>query len=306
MKNSEITIVTSFFDIGRKDYGAYSRTNKKYVDDFKFWARIKNNLVVYTDKYMAKEVKKIRKEFGLEDKTTIVVINDIKKIEPNILKRMEEIQESDYFKNYRYYEDIAENKALYNYVMLLKSWCVMDAVERGLANNLVAWMDFGYNHGGDVFTNPLDFDFEWKYSFDKNKITYFTVNDITEKPIFYMVQSFDVYIMGAPFIVPSKLASEHYKLIRNSLESLLDVGFMDDDQVLMIMSYRKNPKLFNIVKSDWFLPIKEYGGKHLTCKDKTEKRLNVIEKLLNKLRVVKRNYMYLKRFKNKFLKDHLD
>ena len=78
---------------------------------------------------------------------------------------MKEIENSEYFLNYRYVMETPENKALYNYVMLLKSWCIKDAAERGLAKGLVAWLDFGYNHGGDTFIDPEDFDFCWDYEF---------------------------------------------------------------------------------------------------------------------------------------------
>ena len=36
---------------------------------------------------------------------------------------------------------------------------------------MVAWIDFGYNHGGEYYINPEDFNFEWKYNFS-NKFTY--------------------------------------------------------------------------------------------------------------------------------------
>lgn len=58
---SELTIVTAFFDIGRKNLKDAPRSNQKYAEFFKFWARIKNKIVVYTDSAMAKEVKKNKK-----------------------------------------------------------------------------------------------------------------------------------------------------------------------------------------------------------------------------------------------------
>ena len=305
-KNKEITLVTSFFDIGRKDYGDYARSNKKYLDDFKFWARMKNNLVVYTDKEMAKEVKKIRKEFGLEEKTKIIIIEDITKLEPEIFSRMKEIENSDYFLSYRYKEVTPENKALYNYVMLIKSWCISDAVKQGVNTEFVAWLDFGYNHGGDVFINSEEFNFTWEYEFVHDTITYFNNNDLSDKPIFYLIQSMEVDIMGATFVIPSKLAEKHYCLIKNAMIELLDLGLMDDDQLLMIMASRKEPSLFDIKQSDWFLPIKDYGNKNLTTKELQVAQKSKKDEFLDKLRVKKRNYLYLKRFMKKFKKNNLE
>ena len=42
----EITIITAFFDIGRDKYAVYSRSVDKYLDYFRFWAGIKNKLIV--------------------------------------------------------------------------------------------------------------------------------------------------------------------------------------------------------------------------------------------------------------------
>lgn len=305
-KNKEITLVTSFFDIGRKNYGDYARSNKKYLDYFKFWAGMKNNLVVYTDKEMAKEVKKIRKDFGLEEKTKVIVVEEITKLEPEIFSRMQEVEKSDYFLSYRYVDIIPENKALYNYVMLIKSWCLFDAVKQGVNTEFVAWLDFGYNHGGDVFINPEEFSFTWEYEFAHDKITYFSNNDLSDKPIFYLVQSMEVDIMGTPFVVPSKLAEKHYSLIKGAMIELLDLGLMDDDQLLMLMASRKEPNLFDIKQSDWFLPIKDYGNKNLTTKEVQVVQKSKKDELLDKLRVKKRNYLYLKRFMKKFKKNNLE
>lgn len=304
MKKDEITIVTAFFDIGRKDFKSIPRSNEKYVEYFKFWARIKNNLIVYTDSVMAESVKKVRKEFGLLNKTKVIIIDDISTIEPEILEKMQLIEKNKYFLSFRYYENATENNSLYNYVMLLKSWCIKDSVEKGYAKGQIAWLDFGYNHGGKIFTNEKEFDFEWKYKF-ADKITYFINNKLNDEPIFYLIQSFNLSIMGAPFIVPDYLAREHWNLMKQSLEELINCGFMDDDQILMIMSYRKKPEIFDLKNSNWFMPIKDYGGNHLTIKNNANK-ISLKDRLLYKYRVHKRNKKYLKRFKKEFLKDYLD
>ena len=46
----QITIVTAFFDINRSNMKEFNRSNQKYIDAFKFWARIKNKIVVFSDK----------------------------------------------------------------------------------------------------------------------------------------------------------------------------------------------------------------------------------------------------------------
>lgn len=50
---NEISIVTAFFDIGRKNWKGFERDNSTYANYFKFWARVKNHIVVYTEPKMA-------------------------------------------------------------------------------------------------------------------------------------------------------------------------------------------------------------------------------------------------------------
>ena len=58
----DITIVTAFFDINREGIKGFNRSNEKYLKAFEFWARIKNKIVVFSDKYTINEVKKIKEE----------------------------------------------------------------------------------------------------------------------------------------------------------------------------------------------------------------------------------------------------
>ena len=304
MKNDEITIVTAIFEIGRKDFKSIPRSNEKYVEYFKFWARIKNKLIVYTDSVMAEAVKKVRKSYGLLDKTKVVVIDDISTISFEIMNRLIKMDNNDIFLSFRYTENATENSGLYNYVMLIKSWCMKDAVEKGFAKGQIAWLDFGFNHGGNVYINSEEFDFEWKYQFE-DKITYFALKKDDDEPIFKKIQSYDVTIMGFMFIVPDHYCKTLWNLELQSMNSLLDLGFMDDDQLIMLMCYRKKTNIFDLKISDWFLPLKQYGGSHLTIK-KEVKKISLKDKILYKYRVYKRNKKYLKRFKKVFLKDYLD
>ena len=296
----KITIVTAFFDIGRKDFKELPRSNDKYLEYFKFWARIKNDLVIYTDSVMGPKAMKVREEFGLKDKTKLVIIDDISTIDKELLERMQTIDGSKPFLNFRYNPNATENNGFYNYVMLLKAWCIKDASDKGVKGQ-IAWLDFGYNHGGKRFTDPLDFDFEWKYDFG-NKITCFALKEDDGEPIFKKIQSLEPTIMGAPFIVPSKYANTLWELEKECMNELIDVGFTDDDQLIMLMAYRKNKDMFDIKISDWFMPIRDFGGTHLKYKELFQAKKN----LLYRYRVIKRNRNYLKRFKSEFFKDYLD
>lgn len=61
----ELTIVTAYFDIGRESFKGYERGNSKYINYFRFWARMKNNLIVYTSLEFKNEIEEIRKKFWI-------------------------------------------------------------------------------------------------------------------------------------------------------------------------------------------------------------------------------------------------
>ena len=288
----EITLITAFFDIGRKDYELYPRTNQQYFDYFKAWARIRNKLVVYTSKENVEEIKKIRAEFGLLDKTIIIQIDDVYNIEPELLKKMENISNSEDFKNIRFVKNAVENNYQYDYIMLLKYYFVYDAVKKGRAKGMVAWIDFGFNHGNDCYIKPEEFDFLWKTKLAKDKVHLFSLEKIDNRPIFRQVMLFNVNIMGPIIVLPDYLCEEFWNLVKQAMESLIDVGFIDDDQVLLDMAYRKNKKIFEIHISDWFLPLKENGGEHLTVKVKEKPKISVKNRIRIKISKKKQMLKY--------------
>lgn len=260
----EITIVTAFFDIGRKNWQGFERDNNKYIEYFKFWARMRNRIVIYTNKDTAQQIVQIRDSFGLADRTKVVVIDDITTLDAEVYHCMEKVLSNDQAIKFRDKPSNPESyNALYNYVVYLKPYFVADAVKSGLASGLIAWMDFGYNHGGSFYINPMDFDYLWQYDFSP-KIHIFAVDPLDDTPVFEIVRSMKTYIAGGVIIAPAELWQVLASLFRESLFNLANCGMMDDDQTLLIMGYRKHPEHFEIhLIEDFFCPLQDFGGAHL-------------------------------------------
>lgn len=292
---NELTIVTAFFDINRANFSRYPRTVEEYLNYFKFWARIKNKLIVYTYHDMAIEVKKIREDFGLLDKTVIIEIDDIKKIEPDIYERMKSISNNKSFNDIRVINNAVSNGYKYDYVMLLKYWCLYDAVKQGHAKGMVSWMDFGFNHGDLCFTNSEEFSFTWSTKLNKDKIHLFSLKEIdTTIPIFLHVIKLDDSIMGSPVILNSNKCEVLWHLVKTQMESLIRVGFIDDDQLLLLMSFYDSPELFEIHLSDWFMPLKENGGEHLSIRNKEiVKKKTILARIKGKILRMKKEREYI-------------
>lgn len=281
----EITIVTAFFDIGRGNFTdtPYVRDSETYMNYFEFWARIKNQMIIYTDKSNAKRIQEIRNKFGLEKKTIIISVDNIYEIEPDIYRQMLEIEKNNTLNEFKYYDNAMSYKASYNYVMLLKYWCMKDAVERKLTTDTLAWIDFGFNHGGECYTVKEEFAFKWDYNFE-DAIYLFCKKDPKEVSSILSLQLMFDTVMGCLIIVPSKKSKELWELIKKAMEALLMLDCIDDDQQLLLMAYKAKPELFKIEISDWFMPLKEYGGAHLTIKESNNKQVSKQQVYINKIK----------------------
>lgn len=268
---SEITIVSAFFDIGRGNIKGFERSTNKYVEYFKFWARMKNKLVVYTDKITAEQVLKVRDEFHLKDRTQIIIVDDVYALEPEVYKEIQNALSNEAAINFRSCPKNPESwNSNYNYVTYLKPYFVADAVKEGYATGMVAWVDFGYNHGGENCIYATEFDFLWCYDFSP-KIHLFAMEQPDDMPIFEVVRTMRAYIAGAIMVAPAELWIDFAKLYKESMLHLTHCGFADDDQTLSIMAYRERPDLFEIHPvDDWFIALKEVGGAHLTRAPKVQ------------------------------------
>ncbi len=260
----DITIVTAFFDIGRSNYEAIPRTNEKYINWFEHWARIRNRLIVYCgNQLIADKAREIRRNFNLEEKTEIIIFENLQTIEEDLYTRLARVGKDYYFKNFRLIKNATSNIPEYDLINYLKSYFMNDAQKRFNLTTQVAWIDFGFNHGGELYPYPEDYDFEWSYDFG-DKVTLFFLAPLDERPIFEIVRTLKPdCIMGCMFISPPNLVEKLWVTFLQSALELTDVGLLDDDQLVLLMSYRQNPTIFRLVESDWFLPLKTFGGPHL-------------------------------------------
>lgn len=246
-----IKIVTAFFDIGRANYEKFPRSDQQYFEYFRFWARIQNEMIIFCAPENEKTIMDIRAEYGWKDKTQIVVIPDLYSIEPEFYQRMVEIEKDEAYQNFRYRYHDPSNYAGYNYVVDLKGYFLMRAAELTEDACTMAWIDFGYNHGGDFYTDSADFNFllSGEYS---DKIYKFCLNDPDKLSLIDSLQfQYDCF-NGMITILSKELCAYFWSEIRDAWQSLLNIGCMDDDQQLDLMVYKKNKELFQITVCDWF------------------------------------------------------
>lgn len=259
----ETLLVTAFFDIGRGDSNIkrQKRSSEQYFDYFKHWARIQNFLVIYTQPEFANRIMKIREDFGLKEKTITIVIEDITTIEPLIYKRMMNVEKRSDWPSFRLHTADLSNQALYDYIMLIKYWCMSNAVEHLSYSGNVAWIDFGFDHGGECYIDSNDFDFLWLPDFEEG-IHFFTNTDIKKSSMGVLLLQSDC-IMGCLVLAHSSKCEILWKYCKVAMNALLMLDTIDDDQQLLLMVYKAHPEEIFIYHSNWFLPLKEFGSMQL-------------------------------------------
>ncbi len=296
MDKGKITIVTAFFPLKREEWKKFERPNNKYLEYFEFWARIQNDMIIYTDAETSKYVEKIRKEQYNRDNTKIIVIEDWKKIDEECYIKIKNVMKNNLAVNFKMYSTFPEAwNADYNYMTNMKSWFIQDVVNKNLASGMIAWVDFGFNHGGEYYVDSEDFNFEWQYNFEKDKITLFTINDIDNLPVFEICRRMNSYIQGNVMVAPDYLWIEFWKLVRKNILALASVGLADDDQTITLMAYNEEKEKFKILKTEkWFSMLQQYGNKNFKIKEEEKKKFIKLRKIKQKIKYVKNLKKYLK------------
>ncbi len=298
---SDLTIVTAFFDIGRSEFKDFTRKNIEYFNYFKFWAGIKNNLVVYTQPEFKDEVLKIRQEKGLLDKTIVITCN-LEDVDPELYNVFKETFEK-YPQTWRNTskENPEATSFKYCYVTNLKSFIVDKAIQDNLVSTSnIIWIDFGFNHKGDVFTNEDQFNFylNFKKLYDKNKLVIYKISNDTNKSLAQIYYDMSVVYVGCLMYGSCESWRIYSSQIRSSILSFASKGMADDDQLYMIEVVRNNPHTYQVEScSIWFDSLLDFisteNCKLLTMSGKAYKSKYFLlqERILKETNNLKRSFM---------------
>lgn len=265
----EIVIVTSFFSINREEWKGFRRTDQQYFEYFKVWAHMQNRLIVYLEnEELGRKVMAFRQEIGLGERTTVVLVPNIMEVDQELYASIQSVTSNPKSRLFRFQQRNPEVwNAAYIYIITMKMWCGQDAMKRGLvqSHDMLAWMDFGFNHGEATYLNTSNFSFLWQYDFPE-KMNLFSIQPIDDRPIFEIVNSLDAYIMAGIFAGPAGLWQEFWLMCRQNMMELVHCGLVDDEQTLMLMCVRQRPDMFTVTLSDWNLGLWQSGAQHLILK----------------------------------------
>jgi len=261
--DNDITIVTAFFDIGRgnwtpdKGFPHYlHRTTDTYFERFSHLAQLENEMFIFTSKDLVDRVAKLR-----QDRPTTIFEFDF----PNEAKELRDAVEFvQLLPSFQTMINPAERRnpeywnADYVVVNLLKSTfaCIASVQSK---NNMIAWLDFGYCRNNDTLNGVK----HWTYPFNPEKIHLFKIKDYQPgTTIHQLISNNDVHITG-PCIVSSK---ENWRKLEISIleaaKELTNNNLIDDDQLMLLLSYLTSPELFelhSVSPNNWFTVFRDFN-----------------------------------------------
>ena len=265
-----VSVITAFFDLGRNEWqgevsgrpihGSQKRSNEHYLAWFDNLARLKNQMIIFTERKFVAPILDMRRNHGLEAMTTVMVCDDL--FAPNgpvalAMWRVRQIIRPEF-------QAFVRDPALpeywnANYIMMthLKSLLVSSAIKLELnSHRQVAWMDFGCCRDDQRFDAAVPWQFDCR-----DRMNLFFMREPDNRAIFDIVRTGDVYFQAGIIIGPAEHWFRFTQLMDESIASLLSCGLVDDEQTAMVMAYRRAPDLFRINAvdpSDWFSVLRRY------------------------------------------------
>ena len=263
---SKIVLVSGFFDIGRDSFASHPRTTEQYFAWFKRWARMHNDLIVFCENAEVQQrivsaLKRVKKHGSYQ----VINLGPKESYCSAVFSRMKQIEVSPAFKAFRISKSNCEDQASYCYVMFLKYYLLNVAMQyvdkANSSDKYLAWIDFGFEHGGELYGRSSQYNFEWQFPFF-DRIVMSLVAPLDERPISTIAADTRNYcVAGALVVVPFQKVELFVSWVNDSYDELLAQNIIDDDQTILLDVYRKHSVDISLVPSRFFLALNQFGGR---------------------------------------------
>jgi protein YibB len=264
-----IAIVTAFFDIGRGDWGNrsntpqwLSRSTEEYFSCFERMCRLENELIVFTESKFAERVTAARAKLGFAGQTKVVCKDDLFAEYGEPFGKIDAVMKRPGFLSGVTHPHCPEYwEPRYVLINYLKSFFACEAIDAGLVRSaFLAWVDFAYCRDDSVLPHSL----KWDYPFS-DKIHLFNIAPLDSQNLVSTIKTNKVYFTGGAIVAPQNGWPELKRLMQSAFNMLLSYDLMDDDQTLLLMSYRNAPQFFETHFVDagntgWFVLFKDYNS----------------------------------------------
>jgi protein YibB len=273
MKNLEkfmdntVTIITAFVDIGRHAWEGYvnsrvidshiKRDVTTYFQRFERLTKLNNPIVCFIHSMYHDQIRAMRSDI------TLIAIDNILEENKELLLKIEKVQKNPHFVNYVTRPSVPEYwSPEYVFVTSRKAMFVNRAVQEGhVKTENVAWIDFGYARPDCFCPEGMTWKFETEGLIHMLCNTHTPIDAL---PIYEIVRTGEVFIQGCHVVAPKDKWQYMEDAFDVYLQSILNSGMSDDDQILFLMAYRGAPHLFKInyvnPNSYWFMIFKDFNN----------------------------------------------
>ena len=245
------TVVTGFFDIGREEWGQYSRSLKDYFKHFKNLLSLRINMVIFIEQKHYDFVEKSRGDIPCE---TYIIPTKLEEL--HMYRYLDTISR---IQNLPEYSRDHPNKAapeicqpLYTVVTCSKMDMLARATTIVPKCDYFIWLDAGYTH------STMDLSkMEWNPTQIlkiKDKLSVIALQPLSvakDDPREFFKQYVDVLIggfLGGSRDVVLKIRDMYYELV----VELFKEGLKDDDQFYNTILAKRHPELFQVFYSTWY------------------------------------------------------
>jgi hypothetical protein len=254
--NNPILFTSCFYDIGRKDWGSFSRSYAKYIEHFNHMIDDGFNypLIVYTHNYVIKEMMETR---SYPSNILFIDISGVDTFlkEPYLSNEHRILNNTTFQNKIPDFRKGAIEHTFPKYTLLTHSKICFIKHTRKLFDKFdyYAWIDFGYPKSSNICNWPvckipsapknINMDLlERKIHCGTIKI----LNHRVSESEFLACNWFTIYAFS--FIIHTDIFDEFYKLYKEKLEKWQLMNHADDEQNLLYQLYQDRKDLFKMFK----------------------------------------------------------
>ena len=111
----------------------------------------------------------------------------------------------------------------------------------------------------------------------------------------------NTYFIGSPIVAPDYMWSDLWNSMKKNMIKLNQFGLIDDDQTVLLMTYKENKELFEIHKCNWFDVIENYSNQKFSIRIK-EYKFKCLRKICHRLKwkknLIKYSFKWYRILKN--------
>ena len=255
--DTNITLVSCFYNINRNEWKNYYRSNDKYFENCENILNKKNPVIIFTSKNYNDRILNIRKIYDPYLIYTKIINIDLKDLPMYKYKEdIEKIQNSNLFNIPMQFRDCPEFcKSLYNIVIYSKVYFLkLVSEDNYFISNIFQWIDFGlhnscYANNSKIFPNNYFSNIFYK----NNKIRlvgFNNINDININDRKKYYNSHNDSVCGGLIGGNKYSINKIYELFNNELLNILNMNLINQEQYIIQYILKTNPDLFDFIKID--------------------------------------------------------